>query len=231
MIPWALLLFGGFLLGKPTKKNPHRMSAWTRLGSSGVLALAAWLWFGLSLNSPVRGYALLIALGMSLGFLGDLFMAKIIHVPNRVLAGMASFGLGHVLYIAALLGLGTSVMGIDKSLLWGSLLAFWLIAAAGWYALVFRGENASGLKWAALPYGLLLASTAGLAVGLALQSSGFIPLAIGAILFLLSDLILAAQLFNNLSFPLIDDIIWLTYGPGQMLIVYSIPTALAFAGV
>ena len=42
-----------------------------------------------------------------------------------------------------------------------------------------------------------------------------------------SDLILAAQLFNDLSFSLIGDVIWLTYGPGQMLIVYSAATAVA----
>ena len=51
--------------------------------------------------------------------------------------------------------------------------------------------------------------------------------AVGAALFLASDLILAAQLFNDLRFPLISDVVWLTYGPAQMLIVYSAGTALA----
>ena len=35
------------------------------------------------------------------------------------------------------------------------------------------------------------------------------------------DLILAAQLFSGLAFPLIGDVIWLTYGPAQALIVYA----------
>jgi hypothetical protein len=48
------------------------------------------------------------------------------------------------------------------------------------------------------------------------------PLALGAILFLMSDLILAGALFNDLHWPLHHDIVWLTYGTGQMLIVYSI---------
>ena len=64
------------------------------------------------------------------------------------------------------------------------------------------------------------------ATGLALQVSAFVPLAIGAALFLLSDLILAAELFNGRSFPLIGDVIWLTYGPAQALIVYSVSAAL-----
>jgi hypothetical protein len=79
-----------------------------------------------------------------------------------------------------------------------------------------------------LPYALLLASTAGLATGLALQSTYFVPLAIGAALFLLSDLILAGELFSGLQFPLIGDVIWLTYGPGQALIVYASGVARLF---
>ena len=75
-------------------------------------------------------------------------------------------------------------------------------------------------------YDPFLASSAGFATGLALNLSLFIPLALGCALFLLSDLILAAQLFAGLSFPLIGDLVWLTYGPAQMLIVYSIGAAL-----
>ena len=88
-----------------------------------------------------------------------------------------------------------------------------------------RGHTPTTLHWAALPYALLLASTAGFATGLALQDATLLPLALGAALFLLSDLILAAQLFNHLHFPLIGDVIWLTYGPGQMLIVYTLGRA------
>ncbi len=39
------------------------------------------------------------------------------------------------------------------------------------------------------------------------------PATFGGALFLASDLILAGQLFSALSFPLIGDVIWLTYGP------------------
>jgi hypothetical protein len=94
---------------------------------------------------------------------------------------------------------------------------------------VLRGaEKPSSLHWAALPYALLLAMTAGLACGLALQEGGFIPVALGAVLFLISDLILAARLFNHAYFRWIDDWVWLTYGPAQMLIVYG--TGMVVAG-
>ena len=83
------------------------------------------------------------------------------------------------------------------------------------------------VHWIALPYALLLAGTAGVATGLALQDGRFVPLALGAALFLLSDLILAGEMFSGMRFRLIGDIIWLTYGPAQMLIVYSIGAVLA----
>jgi len=43
----------------------------------------------------------------------------------------------------------------------------------------------------------------------------------GATLFVVSDMILAAERFAGAQSHLIDDWVWLTYGPAQMLIVYS----------
>ena len=170
-------------------------------------------------------YALLIALGMLLGFIGDLFMANLIRIPSfeHVLGGMAAFGLGHVIYIAAIL---TLTQQLDLVFVWLALAVCLLVGLVGWYVVVFRGQQPTVLHYAALPYALLLASTTGAALSLALSIPAFGLLALGAALFLVSDLILAAQLFNNLRFPLISDVVWLTYGPAQMLIVYSVGTAL-----
>ena len=108
-----------------------------------------------------------------------------------------------------------------------------MLGLAGWYFVILRGAKPTALHRAALPYALLLASTAGIATGLALQAPAFWTMAAGATLFLLSDLIIAARLFSpegafgsQRHFYLIDNAIWLTYGPAQMLIVYSIAGAL-----
>jgi YhhN-like protein len=139
--------------------------------------------------------------------------------------------LGHVSYLVALLTFANAHGLNAPAPRWIALAIWLLIGAAGWYLVVFRGQKATALHWAALPYALLLASLAGVATGLALQSALFVPLAIGAALFLLSDLILAGELFAGLSFPLIGDVIWLTYGPAQALIVYSVASALRIAGI
>ena len=226
---WAMLLFGGFVFGRGDGVEPRRMPVWTRMASSLALVLAAWSFFIFVRESAIAFYALFIAVGMSLGFLGDLFMAELAPAPNRVMAGIAAFGLGHVFYITALVWFGNR-FGLNDPVARRAAWAAWLfIGAIGWWFVVFRGQKVGALHWAALPYALLLASTAGFAAGLALQAPTFIPLALGAALFLLSDLILAGQLFSGLSFPLIGDVVWLTYGPGQMLIVYSVLTALKIA--
>ena len=165
---------------------------------------------------------------MTLGFVGDLFMAKLLPLRPYVLGGIASFGLGHVAYIGGISFL-TRLAALDSPTpRWAALLVWLCVGLIAWYVVIFRGQKHTPLHWAALPYALLLSGTAGVATGLALQQAAFVPLAVGAALFLLSDLILAAQLFNGASFPLIQDVVWLTYGPAQALIVYSISAALGF---
>lgn len=239
LVVWAALLFGGFLFGHPTREASRpggaaaarRMPRWTRMTSSLALVAAAWSWFGFS-GDQAGPYPLLIAIGMTLGCLGDFFLARLLPVAQPVLAGMASFGLGHVAYISAILfylddrRAAAAYMGQPSPL--APWLAWLVVGALGWYVVVWRGQRHTLLHRVALPYALLLASTAGFATGLALLSLSFVPLALGATLFLISDLILAARLFNNASFPLIDDVVWLTYGPGQALIVFSVAAALAY---
>ncbi|MGH2544865.1 MAG: lysoplasmalogenase family protein [Ardenticatenaceae bacterium] len=217
---WGGLLFGGFLFGERNESNTRRMPTWTRMASSFTLVVVAWLSYGLVMEGELARFALLIAVGMTLGFIGDLFMAQLLPLEKYVLGGMGAFGLGHVAYIAALLWMDAHLPQAGAGR--GAALVFWLlIGIVGWYLIVFRGQKATALHWAALPYALLLATTTGLASGLALHSPLFLSLALGAALFLLSDLILGAHLFNGLQFPLIHDVVWLLYGPGQMLIVLS----------
>ncbi|MEW5988524.1 MAG: lysoplasmalogenase [Chloroflexota bacterium] len=221
---WAALLFGGFLFGSSPAENQPRMPLWTRIGSSIVLVIAAWslVGFGRQETRFLAKTEFLVAVGMSLGLLGDLFMAELLRLGNRVMSGIGAFGLGHVVYIVAFLGLaGAEAPTTNVGSRWLAWAAWLLFGVVGWYFVVFRGQPATTLHYAALPYALLLASTAGVATGLALLQPAYIPLAVGAALFLTSDLILAAQLFNGLRFPFIGDVIWLTYGPAQMLIVYS----------
>ena len=75
--------------------------------------------------------------------------------------------------------------------------------------------------WASLPYTLLLAGTTGCGLALALQNGRLCGYGLGGILFLFSDFVIGWNLFIG-SLPHVNDIVWLTYGPAQMLIVNSV---------
>ncbi len=227
LIAWAALLFGGLLRRAAQPDRAGRMPVQTRILSSVMLAVAAWSWVWFSRDTAAAGYALWIAAGMTLGFVGDLFMARLLPVCPHVLAGMGAFALGHLAYITAGLRYGAE-HGLDAALPRFTAWAAWLlIGGLGWRLIAGRSRKMTALHWAALPYSLLLASTAGVATGLALQSAAFVPFALGSALFLFSDLLIALGLFSQHHFARVDDLIWLTYGPGQMLIVYSVGMALA----
>jgi len=230
---WAALLFGGFVFGELDARQRGRTPGWTRIASSGALVVAGWSWYLFSRGTTADLFALLIAIGMTLGFLGDLFMAEWLPVDRPVLWGMGAFGLGHVAYIAGGVIFGNWHGLVAVGPRFGALAIWQALGLAGWYFVVLRGGKPTILHWIALPYALLLASTAGVATGLAVQEPALWTMAIGAALFLLSDLVIAARLFNpegpfssRRHFYLIDNTIWLTYGPAQMLIVYSVAGAL-----
>jgi len=84
LILWAVLLFGGFLFGGPAEAS-RRMPAWTRMAPSATLVVAAFSWYAFTRGTPAGGYALLIAIGMTFGLLGDLALA----VLSRLHAGRA----------------------------------------------------------------------------------------------------------------------------------------------
>lgn len=215
---WAVLLFGGFALGTPDAGPTQRIPTWARLGSSLVLVVAGWSWYGITREEPARPFTGAIALGMTLGFLGDALLALPNQLSQILQAGMAAFALGHIAYIAAIWKFGNESGLPVRWEVW----SVWLvIGLVGWSMVVYPSSANSGLVWTALPYTLLLASTTGFATSLAFQAWLFAPLAVGATLFFLSDMILAAQMFRQSDFPLINSVVWLMYGPGQMLIVYS----------
>lgn len=226
---WAALLFGGFLIGRPSHPSGRRISTANCLVSSFVLVLAAWSWVVFVRTGPAAEFALLIAIGMTLGLLGDALMAGVISIGDRMLSGMAAFGMGHLVYIIAGLSYSNRTGLVS---LWPRLSGWllWLfVGFLGWYLVAYRNSRPTFIHWAALAYSLLLASTAGIATGLALQSVRFAPLMLGAALFLFSDFLIAMRWFTGKTLPSVslDDLIWLTYGPAQMLIVYSVWAALA----
>lgn len=217
-----LLLVVGFVLGSYNKERTQRILLPFKMGTSFLLVLVAlYLWLGPTAGSPRQGPAALIFLGMTFGFLGDLIMAKLIPVPDRLIFGILSFSVGHVLYSLAFVQLAQA-LGLPSPLSeWLVIAAFVTLAVALWRLLVHSPRMPALLNGAALGYAALISVMAALAEGLALQEGRFWSAAIGAVLFLLSDIILGNREFRDNSWFLVHDVIWTLYIAGQALIVLT----------
>jgi hypothetical protein len=213
----ALLLLG-LLFGRYDPRRRNRIPLPVRMLSSAlVLACALLLWRNAAPRS--KRAAGLVAAGMGCGFVGDLVMAEVFPLPEHVIYGMLAFGAGHGLYMRAFLD---RARGADTARRPATFGAAWAVALAGWWALVRNPAISPKLNYGALGYGLLLSSMSGQAAWLAAQDRRYAPLALGGALFLLSDVILASELFRKLHVTSIGDVIWLTYIAGQGLIVGTI---------
>ena len=122
--------------------------------------------------------------------------------------------------MSAIVGQLSEARSINFIKLIASVASWQLVGLLSWYLIVYPAEQNNNLVWPALGYTLLLAGTAGFATGLAFHVRCLWPLALGAGLFLASDLLLAIGMFRG-SFVFRSEAVWLTYGPGQMLIVIS----------
>jgi uncharacterized membrane protein YhhN len=226
---WLGLLGAAMILGNVQGRHGAAWPTAARMGSSLVLVVTAWWACSLWRTAPVGKVALAIAVGMTLGTIGDFFNADLLSfIPLRppVLGGIAAFGLGHIAYIAGCLKLARQTGLTNRTAMTIGIVGWQIIGLAGWYYVAYLGTENRELIWPALPYSLLLAGTAGITAGLALQEAKLFPLALGGALFLLSDLILAFGMFGG-SISHSTEAVWLTYGPGQMLIVFSILSAAA----
>jgi hypothetical protein len=140
LVIWAALLFGGFAFGSSGGRTSRRMPTWTRLGSSLALVALSWLDYALTRELPVAGYALLIALGISFGFLGDLCLAGVLPVLSQPVAGgMLAFGLGHTAYLLAIFRVGNQLLLAAPLPRFGMLAGWIALGLAGWYLVVLAG--------------------------------------------------------------------------------------------
>lgn len=219
---WTALLILGFAFGKLDEERINRIPRANKILSSAILVMCALIWWlAGAASTPLAAYAALLFFGMAFSFIGDVIMAQLLPLPQYVLFGMGAFGVAHVLYISGYLRLG-GVLGLQSSGARAVGLAVLLVlAVALWWTLIRSPKTPAVLNYGSLGYALLLAAMAGLAVSLALQEPRFVPLALGALLFLVSDVFLGHRLFQGGKFLLMGDLVWMTYIVGQLLIVFS----------
>jgi hypothetical protein len=225
------LLGGGLAFGKLNTERTCRLPRPLRMSLSAILVLAAFLgWQSGARGTPAQLYAVLILMGMAAGFVGDLVLAQLIPVPNRLIFGMIAFGIGHLFYIAAFFCLRLQ-FGLANT--WSQLVVLAAMLAFcfwAWRTYVRKPGGSKTINIGSLVYGLLIGIMTALAIDLAVQQTRLISLAVGALLFLASDFILGNWQVRGHVWEPCNDAIWTAYASGQLLIVYSVAAVLNLLG-
>jgi uncharacterized membrane protein YhhN len=215
VIPIILII--AFIFGHYNADRTRRTIKPLRLSTSWILVACAWIIFAAS--GTLRAPALLIALGMTFGAIGDLVLADVIPLPKRMISGIIVFSIGHLCYVAGftqtagVLGLSNP---LTESLVW---VVFVIVAAFLWFFLIYNPTKSRVLNIGSLFYGWLIAIMAGTATALALSDPRFTLTAIGGVLFLISDIILGNRELRDNGWFLVHDVVWVIYIAGQALIV------------
>ena len=134
--------------------------------------------------------------------------------PPVWIAGMAAFGLAHAFYAFAFFGL---LQAKGRSAFGPFLAALSAIFSAG--ALVWFLPGMKTLLAPGLVYHIIIT----LMVALALLSQAPVAARIGAVLFMVSDLVIALDLYKG--FGPFGPLNWLLYAPAQMLIAWGLVEA------
>jgi hypothetical protein len=206
----------------PERKTNGRLALPFRMALSLSLVFAAVaIWRDADPETAV--YARWAAFGMSASFVGDLVMARLIPVPNRLVGGMAAFGIGHALYITAYTRMAdAAAASIFNSGLWGALAVYLAVTVVGWNRLIRKPERGAAVNTGALLYGAWIGVMASFAVALATALGGAWWLAAaGGFSFVASDFLTGATEIRGRPMRNSNDWIWATYVAGQMGIVYA----------
>jgi len=221
---FQLLLFAIGILGPwrdaPARANNGRLPLAARmLLSFSLLVAAIVIWQN---GAKQMAYVQWVMFGMFASFIGDLIMARLIRLPNRLVGGMIAFGAAHALYITAYVQTiqanGAALLNSGLFLGFGF---YGIVSTFGWWILVHNPQKGAAVNIGAMVYGLWICVMASFALALATALGAFWITAVGALLFVASDFIIGVTDIRGISIKNANDWVWLTYVAGQMGIIYA----------
>ena len=167
--------------------------------ASGIILFAV---FAFLRGSPIGGAALLASAA------GDIALAL---RPPVFEAGMGFFGLAHLLYIAAFAS-RIRKGGVDKSLAVSAVLVVAASAALGaWFLPDMGALTAPGLTYQTIIT---------IMVATALISPAPMLARLGALVFMISDTLIALGLYKHIAVP--PGSVWIAYVAGQAMLAYAL---------
>ncbi len=205
----------------PERKTNGRLPRAARMLLSFSLLVAAFVIWQ-SGAKPVA-YAQWVTFGMLASFIGDLIMARLIPLPNRLIGGMIAFGIAHALYITAYV---QTIQANGAALLNSGLFLgvgfYGVVSILGWLMLIRNPEKGAAINIGALVYGAWIGVMASFSLALAVGIGGaFWIAALGGLLFVASDFIIGITDIRGVQIKNANDWVWLTYVAAQMGIIYA----------
>lgn len=153
--------------------------------------------------------AILVGLGLLFSAAGDVFL----ELDGLFVAGMGAFGLAHVFYTAAFIGI-IRREGLNKS---GWPLAAAVVAASIALGIWFApGQAEMGLAIPATAYSVIIS----IMVISAFMSKAPLMAKLGAVTFMLSDTLIAVGMFAKQPVPIGS--VWITYAGAQIMLAWSL---------
>ncbi len=211
MIATVVCLLACALLVHAEWRNDMRTRSAAKFGASGAFLVVGSI-ATLHAGSP---YATWIMLGLSVGAIGDIVMLN--RTTLGFLGGLVAFLLGHLAYVVA-------IAIIAPPGTWVTPLAILPLVAVG-AALRWLWPHLGGLRWPVVVYvaaitAMVIGALAAMQHG-ELSSPHCVRLALGAVLFFISDLFVARERFVTRSFA--NKALGLpAYFAGQLLIAWSV---------
>lgn len=199
----GILFIAGALLAAS-----HLANEWVRLEQpwgpvwkcSGIVVLGLY---------ALSQRAILLGLGLLLSAAGDVLL----ELDGLFVGGMAAFGLAHICYSAIFIGL-IRREGLNKSG-WPFAIAVLAtsIALGLWFA---PGQAEMGLTIPATAYQIIIS----IMVISAVMSKAPLMAKLGAMIFMLSDTLIAVGMFAKMAVPVGS--VWITYAAAQIMLARSL---------
>lgn len=219
---WAAIYVAGMWISRPDRDAQRRLARWGKVGM--IACFVGMAIYGLISRGTAAitvRYGGLILAGLVAGGAGDILLAELTPVKRPLLPAIMAFGLGHLFYTVALIGVAETPL--VRQIAVGAALLIWLILlGAGLWQRLNPASCPNLTQLALAAYFVLLASVTLMGVLQWRQSPAAWRLGLGLLLFGISDLLLGADLSGRWRFPLMGDLIWILYASGQMLIALSI---------
>ena len=169
------------------------------------------------------GPSIWFAVGMAFSWFGDMTMSQVkpicLWTKNRVVGGMAAFAAAHVFYLIGLFG-GAAVAGINNSAAITAAAVIWCATMLfAWFFALRQSKEPFAIKSAGVVYITMVCVIAAMGIGITVYSVRLWPLALGGMLFLVSDVVVGLHDIGKRTIPYLEAVIWGTYAPAQFFLL------------